>query len=88
MACMMSALDILWRHLFIEIQQCYFGSFLGAVYICTEDVFPSNRLQQLISVFNKTLEPTLTKNLSLGDHIFVEHVSERVSKMKSCKTKG
>ena len=53
--------------------------FTGAVYICTEDVFPSKRLHQLITVFNMKLGPVMADKLSLGDHIFVEHVSEKVS---------
>ena len=51
----------------------------GVVYICTEDVFPSKRLQQLIAAFNKRLGPTLANQLALGDHIFVEHVAEKVT---------
>ncbi|XP_072045995.1 DNA repair protein XRCC3-like [Amphiura filiformis] len=48
----------------------------GAVYICTEDAFPSKRLQQLITVFNKRQGPIMANKLAVGDHIFVEHVSE------------
>ncbi|XP_071511762.1 DNA repair protein XRCC3-like [Diadema antillarum] len=49
----------------------------GAVYVCTEDVFPSKRLQQLISAFNRKMEPALASQLALGDHIYVEHVAEK-----------
>jgi len=41
----------------------------GAVYICTEDAFPSRRLQDLIR-FNK-----LT-HTNVGDNIFIEHVAD------------
>ncbi|XP_053980799.1 DNA repair protein XRCC3-like [Hylaeus volcanicus] len=46
------------------------GFAAGAVYICTESVFPSRRLQQLI----QTLEATKKHGIN-GDLIFVEHVS-------------
>ena len=55
---------------------CFF--FSGVVYICTEDVFPSKRLQQMIAAFNEKLGPVLANQLSVGDHIFVEHVAEKV----------
>lgn len=48
------------------------------VYICTEDVFPSKRLQQLISSFNSKIGPALAKQLAVGDHIYVEHAAEKV----------
>ncbi|KAK3708248.1 hypothetical protein RRG08_023651 [Elysia crispata] len=43
----------------------------GAVYICTEDVFPSRRLQQLIKFFAKN-----KKSHRYGDNIFIEHVGD------------
>ncbi|XP_071789237.1 DNA repair protein XRCC3-like [Asterias amurensis] len=49
----------------------------GAVYVCTEDVFPSKRLHQLIQTFQGRLDATESKHLRLGDNIFIEHVSER-----------
>eukprot|EP00057_Strongylocentrotus_purpuratus_P033203 XP_790563.2 PREDICTED: DNA repair protein XRCC3 [Strongylocentrotus purpuratus] len=49
----------------------------GVVYICTEDVFPSKRLQQLISSFNSKIGPALAKQLAVGDHIYVEHAAEK-----------
>ncbi|XP_022108570.1 DNA repair protein XRCC3-like [Acanthaster planci] len=49
----------------------------GAVYICTEDVFPSKRLHQLIENFQKRLSATKYHQLKLGDNIFIEHLSER-----------
>ncbi|XP_038077515.1 DNA repair protein XRCC3-like [Patiria miniata] len=48
----------------------------GAVYICTEDVFPSKRLHQLIQNFQKKLDATECRQLKLGDNIFIEHLSE------------
>ncbi|XP_076661986.1 DNA repair protein XRCC3 [Halictus rubicundus] len=46
------------------------GFAAGAVYICTESIFPSRRLQQLI----KKLEVVKKYGIT-GDLIFVEHVS-------------
>ncbi|KAH9519590.1 DNA repair protein xrcc3 [Bulinus truncatus] len=43
----------------------------GAVFICTESVFPSKRLQQMIKYFEKFLP-----GQNLGDKIFVEHVAD------------
>ncbi|XP_041468263.1 DNA repair protein XRCC3-like [Lytechinus variegatus] len=53
------------------------GLACGVVYICTEDVFPSKRLQQLISSFNRKIGPSLAKQLAVGDRIYVEHVAEK-----------
>ncbi|XP_059163747.1 DNA repair protein XRCC3-like isoform X2 [Physella acuta] len=43
----------------------------GAVYICTEDAFPSKRLQQLIQCHSSKLP-----SCNLGDNIFIEHVAD------------
>ncbi|GFO17153.1 DNA repair protein xrcc3 [Plakobranchus ocellatus] len=43
----------------------------GAVYICTEDVFPSRRLQQLIRFYNSK-----RRSHKFGDNIFIEHVAD------------
>lgn len=45
---------------------------LGAVYISTEDAFPSKRLYQLAGVFNECHHSTLTTK-QLTDNIFIEH---------------
>ncbi|XP_071834707.1 DNA repair protein XRCC3-like isoform X1 [Apostichopus japonicus] len=49
----------------------------GAVYVCTEDVFPSKRLQQLIKSFPAQHKLERTKQLALGENIYVEHVAEK-----------
>ncbi|XP_076178453.1 DNA repair protein XRCC3 isoform X2 [Ptiloglossa arizonensis] len=54
------------------------GFAAGAVYICTESVFPSRRLQQLI----QKLEATKKYGIN-GDLIFVEHVST-IDKLEIC----
>ena len=43
---------------------------IGAIYICTESVFPSRRLQELI----QKLEITKKYGIN-GDSVFVEHIS-------------
>ncbi|CAG5123701.1 unnamed protein product [Candidula unifasciata] len=43
----------------------------GAVYICTEDAFPSKRLQHLIQA-----NSAITGGRNLGDQIFIEHVAD------------
>uniref|UniRef100_A0A2C9LZQ0 RecA family profile 1 domain-containing protein n=1 Tax=Biomphalaria glabrata TaxID=6526 RepID=A0A2C9LZQ0_BIOGL len=43
----------------------------GAVFICTEDAFPSKRLQQMIQHYGQFLP-----GQNLGDKIFVEHVAD------------
>lgn len=53
----------------------------GAVYISTEDVFPSKRLHQLTQSFARG-------DANLTDNIFIEHAADVVSKnMKSNKKK-
>ena len=51
----------------------------GAVYISTEDVFPSKRLHQLIPHFTKKHKPDVARQLNLGDNIFIEHAADLVS---------
>ncbi|KAK7488420.1 hypothetical protein BaRGS_00020394 [Batillaria attramentaria] len=51
----------------------------GAVYICTEDVFPSKRLHQLVQHFSHKYTCTQYGNghpLQFSDQIFVEHVAD------------
>lgn len=50
----------------------------GAIYICTESVFPSKRLQNLLE------ESPIAKEHNLnGDLIFIEHISTVVSIKKN-----
>ena len=53
---------------------------IGAVYISTEDVFPSKRLHQLTQCFTKSqvLHPSSCR-LNLNDNIFIEHAADVVS---------
>lgn len=63
----------------VQLPSQYGGLGGGAVYICTEDVFPSKRLQQLAREFsqlcgsNKQMK-TVVPHFS--DNIFVEHVAD------------
>ncbi|XP_018084099.1 X-ray repair complementing defective repair in Chinese hamster cells 3 L homeolog isoform X2 [Xenopus laevis] len=57
----------------------YGGLASGAVYICTEDAFPSKRLQQLIKSQHKLrsdVPSDVIKNIRFGDSIFVEHTAD------------
>ena len=50
----------------------------GAVYVCTEDAFPTKRLQQLVEVF--TARPGCSRTIQqLTDAIFIEHCATTVS---------
>eukprot|EP00079_Xenopus_tropicalis_P028807 XP_012823820.1 PREDICTED: DNA repair protein XRCC3 isoform X1 [Xenopus tropicalis] len=67
----------------------YGGLASGAVYICTEDAFPSKRLQQLIKSQHKLRSDVPTeviKNIRFGDSIFVEHTAD-VDTLTECITK-
>ncbi|XP_055995301.1 DNA repair protein XRCC3-like isoform X3 [Ostrea edulis] len=46
----------------------------GAAYICTEDVFPSKRLGQMIGYFSQRTD--IHKKIAFGDNIFIEHVAD------------
>ncbi|XP_076010586.1 DNA repair protein XRCC3 [Genypterus blacodes] len=51
----------------------------GAVYICTEDSFPSKRLQQLIgeqAQLRAEVPPAVISAIGFSDHIYVEHAAD------------
>ena len=50
----------------------------GALYICTEDVFPNRRLVQMVEMLKLTGGPELRK-IEFMDNIFIEHAGEVVS---------
>ncbi|KAM9339368.1 DNA repair protein XRCC3 isoform 1-T2 [Symphorus nematophorus] len=55
------------------------GLHSGAVYICTEDVFPSRRLQQLISgqsSLRPDVPPGVLSRLRFSDQVFIEHAAD------------
>lgn len=58
------------------------SDFLGAVYICTEDAFPSKRLWQLIEQLQELrtdVPGEVTQKIRFGNHIFIEHAADVVS---------
>ncbi|XP_026464891.1 DNA repair protein XRCC3-like [Ctenocephalides felis] len=58
----------------------------GAVYICTEDVFPSKRLQQLFQTFPVSFAKRYRLKTSFttqfADNIYIEHASDAESLVK------
>ncbi|KAK2567314.1 DNA repair protein XRCC3 [Acropora cervicornis] len=48
----------------------------GAVYISTEDVFPSKRLHQLTQYFVKNQTNLLNSSINPSDNIFIEHAAD------------
>ncbi|NXI63147.1 XRCC3 protein, partial [Anseranas semipalmata] len=67
----------------------YGGLESGAVYICTEDVFPSKRLQQLIDQQHKLradVPPEIIQKIRFGNNIFVEHAAD-LDTFHNCITK-
>ncbi|XP_044185788.1 DNA repair protein XRCC3 [Thunnus albacares] len=60
----------------------YGGLGSGAVYICTEDRFPSRRLQQLIGqqvYLRSDVPPAEIGRLRFSDHVYIEHAADLVS---------
>uniref|UniRef100_A0A8C3B8D0 DNA repair protein XRCC3 n=1 Tax=Cairina moschata TaxID=8855 RepID=A0A8C3B8D0_CAIMO len=67
----------------------YGGLESGAVYVCTEDVFPSKRLQQLIDQQHKLradVPPEVIQKIRFGNNIFVEHAAD-LDTFHNCITK-
>ncbi|XP_043372338.1 DNA repair protein XRCC3 isoform X3 [Dermochelys coriacea] len=57
----------------------YGGLESGAVYICTEDVFPNKRLQQLIEQqhkFRVDVPPDIIQKIKFGNSVFIEHAAD------------
>ncbi|XP_077409739.1 DNA repair protein XRCC3-like isoform X2 [Vanacampus margaritifer] len=70
----------------VQYPVCHGGLDSGAVFVCTEDVFPSKRLQQLIreqSRLRADVPPHVTSDLCFGDRIYVEHAADLTS-LQSC----
>ncbi|XP_053553374.1 DNA repair protein XRCC3 [Bombina bombina] len=67
----------------------YGGLGAGAVYICTEDAFPSKRLHQLIYCQHKLrtdVPADVMKKIRFGDNIFIEHTAD-IDMLTECITK-
>ncbi|KAM9202311.1 DNA repair protein XRCC3 [Dugong dugon] len=63
----------------VQLPRQHGGLEAGAVYICTEDVFPDRRLQQLIvhqPQLRTDVPGELLSKIRFGDQIFVEHVAD------------
>ncbi|XP_037756964.1 DNA repair protein XRCC3 isoform X3 [Chelonia mydas] len=59
----------------------YGGLESGAVYICTEDVFPNKRLQQLIDQqhkFRADVPLDVIQKIKFGNSVFIEHAADLV----------
>ncbi|KAH1171485.1 hypothetical protein KIL84_007103 [Mauremys mutica] len=57
----------------------YGGLESGAVYICTEDVFPNKRLQQLIDqqhTFRADVPLDVVQKIKFGNSVFIEHAAD------------
>ncbi|XP_006003397.1 DNA repair protein XRCC3 [Latimeria chalumnae] len=69
---------------------CQYGGLeAGAVYVCTEDAFPSKRLQQLIIKqhnLRSDVPVETIKKIKFGDKIFIEHVAD-IDSLNDCITK-
>lgn len=50
----------------------------GAVFICTENAFPSKRLIQMASTFAQRYD-SIAEPIDFLDNIFIEHVADSVS---------
>ncbi|XP_007473567.1 DNA repair protein XRCC3 isoform X5 [Monodelphis domestica] len=60
----------------------YGGLESGAIYICTEDVFPDKRLQQLIALQHQLrtdVPQDVIKKIKFGNSIFIEHAADIVT---------
>ncbi|XP_013000415.2 DNA repair protein XRCC3 isoform X1 [Cavia porcellus] len=63
----------------VQFPQQHGGLEAGAIYICTEDTFPSKRLRQLIAQqprLRTDVPAEVIRNIRFGDQIFVEHAAD------------
>ncbi|XP_037099957.1 DNA repair protein XRCC3 [Syngnathus acus] len=70
----------------VQYPVCHGGLDSGAVFVCTEDVFPSRRLQQLIGEqphLRTDVPPDVTSSLRFGDRVYIEHAADLAS-LQSC----
>nr|XP_038969313.1 DNA repair protein XRCC3 isoform X2 [Rattus norvegicus] len=68
----------------VQFPRQYGGLEAGAVYICTEDAFPSKRLWQLIEQLQELrtdVPGEVTQKIRFGNHIFIEHAADVVTEM-------
>uniref|UniRef100_A0ABK0L676 DNA repair protein n=1 Tax=Rattus norvegicus TaxID=10116 RepID=A0ABK0L676_RAT len=73
----------------VQFPRQYGGLEAGAVYICTEDAFPSKRLWQLIEQLQELrtdVPGEVTQKIRFGNHIFIEHAAD-VDTLMECVSK-
>ncbi|XP_074069308.1 DNA repair protein XRCC3 isoform X4 [Macrotis lagotis] len=61
----------------------------GVIYICTEDVFPDKRLQQLIALQHQLrtdVPQEIIKKIKFGNSVFIEHAAD-IDTLIECITK-
>ncbi|XP_042091518.1 DNA repair protein XRCC3 isoform X2 [Ovis aries] len=66
----------------VQLPQCHGGLGAGAVYVCTEDAFPSRRLQQLIAQQQRLradVPADVISKIKFGHQIFIEHAADVVT---------
>ncbi|XP_068846938.1 DNA repair protein XRCC3 isoform X2 [Capricornis sumatraensis] len=63
----------------VQLPRCHGGLGAGAVYVCTEDAFPSRRLQQLIAQQQRLradVPADVISKIKFGHQIFIEHAAD------------
>ncbi|CAO2587490.1 DNA repair protein XRCC3 [Lemmus lemmus] len=73
----------------VQFPRQYGGLEAGAIYICTEDVFPSKRLWQLIEQqqqLRTDVPGEVVQKIKFGNHIFIEHAAD-VDTLLECVSK-
>ncbi|XP_021511646.1 DNA repair protein XRCC3 isoform X2 [Meriones unguiculatus] len=73
----------------VQFPRQYGGLEAGAVYICTEDVFPSKRLRQLAQQqqqLRTDVPAEVTRKIRFSNHIFIEHAAD-VDTLLECVSK-
>ncbi|XP_040112775.1 DNA repair protein XRCC3 isoform X2 [Oryx dammah] len=63
----------------VQLPRCHGGLGAGAVYVCTEDAFPSRRLQQLIAqqqCLRADVPGDVISKIKFGHQIFIEHAAD------------
>lgn len=62
----------------VQLPESMGGLGKATVYICTEDIFPSKRLAQMIESFTELYKQ---RNTEFSNNIFIEHIGDTVSKI-------
>ncbi|KAF5926473.1 hypothetical protein HPG69_018376 [Diceros bicornis minor] len=73
----------------VQLPRRHGGLEAGAVYVCTEDVFPNKRLQQLIAqqpCLRTDIPGEMVRKIRFGNQIFIEHAAD-VDTLLDCVSK-